>query len=122
MGRDPLEGVRPSDSDPPAFSYTPPPAPGPIVASDAAQPVSPGRPSRGKVLLLTYTGVLLAILVGAFAYFLTIPHTRIGSKATSSVSAEPSPTAAPADDVEVKQGPMPREDPAPAPAPTTAAK
>lgn len=117
MSRDPLEGVRPGDSDLPTFSYTPPPsAPGPIVASGAPQPVSPGRASRGKVLLLTYIGVLFAILAGAFAYFLTIPHVPIRSKATSSVNAEPSPTVAPPDEVVVKQGPVP------APAPTAAAQ
>lgn len=120
MSRDPLEGVRPSDSEPPAFSRLPPAAsPGPANSPGVSQRVSSGS-ARGKALLLTYIGVMLAILAGAFVYFLTLPRASTRSNSTPSAGVEPTVTATPREEMVVKQGPATRADPAPVP--TTASR
>ncbi len=126
MSRDPLEGYRPNDSFGPSVSPGPP---APLVPFTPAGPVSPGRPrprSGAKTFALVFAGALVAIFVGAVAYFLSIPHTPMVPIAQPSGNAQPSENdqrsgkTEPTGETPVKQRAVPAD--APSTTPTAAPK
>lgn len=100
MSRDPLEGVRPSDTFGSSFSPAPP------VSREPAGSFPPAASGGNvKVVILIVVSVV-AVAAGAIGYFVTVSQTPVTPKGAAS------------SDTIVRQGPAPAVDPSPASAVT----